>query len=92
MGGGACSRRGPAGDVGLSQAALPLEIDVQPSFGWYESVGYEEPGKPVRWLRLDGMMNAIASFAINTVAYMSGARLGLRAEGVDGDGSAPAGC
>jgi len=53
---------------------------VRPTFGWYESVAYEEPGKGVRWLRLDEMMNAVMSFVVNTVGYMSGARPGLKAE------------
>jgi hypothetical protein len=50
-------------------------IDVRPSFGWYESVAYDEPGKRIRWLRLDEMMNSVVSFSVDTVRYMSGARL-----------------
>lgn len=87
---------GPVQEGGLlAELVFPrppfrLEIDVRPSFGWYESVAYEEPSEPVRWLRLDEMMNAIASFAVDTVGLMSGARLGLGAEEVDGNASAPA--
>lgn len=58
-------------------------IDVRPSFGWYESVAYEEPGKRVRWLRIDEMMNAVMLFSVDTVGYMSGARLGLKTEDAD---------
>jgi hypothetical protein len=85
---------GPVQEGGmLAELVFPrppfsLEIDVRPSFGWYESVAYEEPTKSVRWLRLDEMMNEIASFAVNTVGLMSGARLGLSVEDVDEDGSA----
>jgi hypothetical protein len=64
---------------------VPLELDVRPSFGWYESVAYEEPGAPVRWLQLDEMMNAITSFSVDAVGLMSGARLGLGAKVVNGD-------
>ena len=63
--------------------ALAAAIDVRPSFAWYESVAYEEDGHPLRWLRLDEMMNAIVSFSVDTVGYMSGARLGLTPEDVD---------
>ena len=65
-----------------------LAIDVRPSFGWYESVAYEEPDEPVRWLRLDEMMNAVSSFTVNTVGLMAGARLGLRAGSDAGDRAA----
>lgn len=85
---------GPVQEGGLlAELVFPrppfsLEIDVRPSFGWYESVAYEEPTKPVRWLRLDEMMIEMASFAVKTVGLMSGARLGLSAEDVNEDGSA----
>ena len=60
--------------------ARPMPIDVRPSFGWYESVAYEEPGQEVRWLRLDEMMTALSDFAIRTVGLMSGARIGYRGD------------
>lgn len=49
-----------------------------PSFGWYECVAFEEAGKDVAWLRLDDLMNAICSFTVDTVGYMSAARQGLK--------------
>lgn len=55
-------------------------IDVSPSFGWYECVAFEEPGEDIRWLRIDEMMNAVCSFTVDIVSYMSGARLGLTNE------------
>ncbi|MCX6400409.1 MAG: hypothetical protein NTX33_10830 [Propionibacteriales bacterium] len=55
-------------------------IDVSPSFGWYECVAFEEPGEDVRWLRIDEMMNAVCSFTVDIVSYLSGARLGLTSQ------------
>jgi hypothetical protein len=55
-----------------------LEIDVMPSFGWNECVAFEEPGKPIEWLQLGDMMNAICSDVVDTVGYMAGARHGLK--------------
>jgi hypothetical protein len=88
---------GPVQEGGLlAELTLPrppfsLEIDARPSFGWYESVAYQEPTKPLRWLRLDEMMIEISSFTVNTVGMMSGARLGSNADDVDEEGpSAPA--
>lgn len=64
---------------------------MRPSFAWYESVAYEEDNKPLMWLRVDEMMNAVVSFTVDTVGYMAGARLGLTAEDVDENGGrAPA--
>lgn len=86
---------GPVPEGGLlaklvfPRPAFPLAIDVRPSFAWYESVAYEEDGKPVRWLRLDEMMNAIVSSSVDVVGYMAGARLGLRAEDLDEDEPEP---
>lgn len=53
-------------------------IDVMPVFGWYESVAFEEPGRPIRWLQIDEMVTAINSLTVDTVGAMSGARLGLK--------------
>lgn len=61
---------------------------MRPSFGWYESVAYEEPGEDIRWLRLDEMMNAVTSFTVDAVGLMSGARLGLPVEVVGEDTAA----
>jgi hypothetical protein len=69
--------------------ASAMTVDVRPSFAWYESVAYEEEGKPVRWLRMDEMMNAVVSFSVDTVGYMASARTGLIAEGVQEDGVEP---
>ncbi len=60
-----------------------LSIDVMPSFGWYESVAYEEPAQDARWLRIDELMNALCSFTVDAVGLMSAARLGLRREQSD---------
>ncbi len=67
----------------------PMAIDVRPSFGWYESVAYEEPGQRAKWLRLDEMMNAIVSFSVEAVGYMSGARLGLTTDDADEGNAEP---
>jgi hypothetical protein len=58
-----------------------FEMNVQPSFGWYESVAYEAPGEDARWLRLDEMMNAVCEFTVKVVGLMSGARHGTKSEG-----------
>jgi hypothetical protein len=68
-----------------------VAMDVRPSFGWYESVAYEEPSQHVKWLRLDEMMNAVASFSVDTIGYMSGARLGLTTEDTDEGNAEPPG-
>jgi len=74
--------RGPVADGELlARLSFPrpprgLTIDVRPSFGWYESVAYAPPAEPVRWLRLDEMMNAVCDFTVRTVGYMSNARQG----------------
>jgi hypothetical protein len=51
-------------------------VEVKPSFGWYESVAYED-GSDRRWLRLDEMMNAVCALTVDIDGHMSGARLGL---------------
>jgi len=72
--------KGPVAEGGLlaklvfPRPPLSMAIDVRPSFGWYESVAYEEPGKGIRWLRLDEMMNAVCEFTVQTADYVAGAR------------------
>jgi hypothetical protein len=66
-----------------------LEPAARPSFGWYESVAYEEPGHHAKWLRLDEMMNAVMSFSVETAGYMSGTRLGLTTDDADEDNVEP---
>lgn len=66
-----------AGDV-LVRVEFPRpikghEVELRPTFGWYESVRYERDGE-VEYLRVDRMLNAIHQMVANTVIDMHVAR------------------
>ena len=74
----------PLAKLSFPRPPFQLGVDVRPSFGWYESIAYEAPGEEVRWLRLDSLMNAMCDFAVRTVGYMSGARVGFKDDAESG--------
>ncbi|TDB96910.1 hypothetical protein [Actinomadura sp. 7K534] len=74
---GAATGRVEAGDV-LVRIEFPRpvkghEVELRPTFGWYESVPYERGGE-VDYLRIDWMLNAIYQMVVTTASDMIVAR------------------
>lgn len=66
-----------AGDV-LVRVEFPRpveghEVELRPTFGWYESVPYERGGE-VEYLRIDWTLNAICQMVVTTASDMNVAR------------------
>ncbi|GAA4595084.1 hypothetical protein GCM10023194_63730 [Planotetraspora phitsanulokensis] len=74
---GAATGRVEAGDV-LVRVEFPRpieghEVELRPTFGWYESVPYERGGE-VDYLRIDRMLTAIYQMVVTTASDMNMAR------------------
>ncbi len=74
---GPATGRMEAGDV-LVRVEFPRpvegkEVELRPTFGWYESVPYKRGGE-VEYLRVDRMLNAIYQMVVTTASDMIVAR------------------